>query len=62
MSFSVIFPSGPLRKTFSSWKKPPTGITMTPPTASWSRRGSGIRSGAAVTIMPSNGAFSGQPR
>ena len=62
MSFSETRPSFSFVKTLSSWKKPPTGITMRPPTASWSSSGCGIRSGAAVTMMPSNGACSGQPR
>ena len=34
MSCSVMRPSGPLAKTLSSWKNPPTGITMRPPGAS----------------------------
>ena len=40
----------------------PIGATSRPPGASWSISGCGIRSGAAVTTIASNGAASGQPR
>ena len=39
----------------------PTGTTSTPPAASWSISGCGISGGAAVRMMASNGACSGQP-
>src|SRR5262249_1292895 len=62
MSFSEIFPDLSLESTFSSWKNFPTGMTMRPPGASWSSSGCGMRSGAAVTMIASKGACSGQPR
>src|SRR6516162_3141243 len=40
----------------------PTGITIRPPALSWLIRAGGIKSGAAVTIILSNGAFSGHPK
>ena len=40
----------------------PTGTTITPPSRSWSSRGPGGSSAAAVTRMRSNGACSARPR
>jgi hypothetical protein len=54
-------PSGSLVITRRSCRISPTGRTILPPTLTWSRRGWGILEGAAVTMMPSNGAFSGHP-
>ena len=39
----------------------PTGTTRRPPFASWSMSAGGTSGGAAVTMIPLNGACSGQP-
>src|SRR5262245_29317632 len=39
----------------------PTGMTIRPPTLSWSISGGGTCPSAAVTIIASNGPHSGQP-
>ncbi len=56
-------PSSRFRSRTSSWPSccPPMGPTRRPPGASCSTSVSGIRSGAAVSTMASNGAASGQP-
>jgi len=40
----------------------PVGITITPPIAICCSNVSGISGGAALTKIPSNGAYSGQPQ
>src|SRR5690606_19018251 len=56
--------TSPRRSTSVSSCRPdgPTGITSRPPSASCSSSAGGISSGAAVTMMPSYGAYSGQPQ
>ena len=39
----------------------PTGTIILPPTLSWLASSAGISGGAAVTMMASKGALSGQP-
>src|SRR2546428_9617505 len=59
----VAVPSGRFstsRSCCASWV-PPTGITIRPPGLSWSTSGFGISPGAAVTMIESKGAASGQP-
>jgi spermidine synthase len=48
----------------SVWTSPggPIGMTIRPPGASWSSRGEGRWSGAAVTTIASYGPWSGQPK
>jgi hypothetical protein len=54
-------PFAVLVMTCKSWKKPPTGATIFPPTLSWSSSGLGMRGGATPRRMASNGARSGHP-
>src|SRR5215470_12844658 len=62
ISFVVTLPFGSFSTTTSCWAPSrPTGITILPPALSWLISGGGIRSGAAVAITLSNGAWSGQP-
>ena len=62
ISFVVTLPFRSFSATTSCWALGrPTGITILPPALSSLIRGGGIRSGAAVTITLSNGAYLGQP-
>ena len=59
---SVSVPVAVRRRIRSSWLTVPTGIAITPPIFSCCTRAAGTSSGAAVTMMRSYGACSGQPR
>src|SRR5512134_1398363 len=58
MLFRVTTPSDVLTTLTSVWvNRSPTGMTILPPTASWSTRVWGTSGEAAVTIMASKGAI-----